>query len=179
MMKFIGSIGFETDRDSWISKMVRWFTRSKWSHVFIVGAHDPVTGEREILEANWQGVQKAYLKKYLDDSIQLAVFRVEASQDVREAAYTSALGKVGRSYGFLQLLGFIPVLALRLIFIKIDNPITSGRVCSELALEYLRALKVEPFFDELDENSASPQDLLDAMELRNDMFHPVPIEVLQ
>jgi hypothetical protein len=160
----LGAIGFETDRASWISKIIRFFTRSQWSHVFIVAAEDLVTGKREILEADWQGIQKAFLDKYQGKHIKVALYQVNLPLTQRIDALAACMTLVGRSYGYLQLVGLALILPLRWVGIYKTNPISSGRVCSELALRYLQQLEVDYRFEQMDRDSTTPQDLFAIIE---------------
>lgn len=156
----LGAIGFETDRRSWLSRIIRWFTESRWSHVFIVAGEDPVTGETEILEASTWGIQKAPLKKYLDDDyVKLRFYVVRADPEKQRAALAACQDLVGRSYGYAQILGFALILPFRKLGLRFKNPISAGRVCSELVLRYLQLLDVDPAFAALDRDSTTPQDL--------------------
>lgn len=177
-MDYLGSIGFETDRHSFISKAIRWITRSKWSHVFIVGPINSVSAKREILEADWQGVHIAFLDKYKAEHVKVQIYRVEVDPKIRNEAFSKCLDMIGKRYGFLQLLGFIPVVILGRLGIRIKNPITSGTVCSELALRYLTSLGISAKFTMLDKDATSPEDLFKLLEADNVRFQPVPAEVI-
>lgn len=165
----IGAIGFETRQGNWGSRLIRWFTMSTWSHVFIVLPADPISGRREILEASPSGIHKAFLDKYHKPGVQFILYQADTSAERIDDALTATLTMVGRSYGFLQYLGYIPMFLLRRVGIKIKNPISAGRVCSELALRYLQLLHIDDRFEALDRDSASPQDLLDIID-NNERF---------
>lgn len=161
----LGAVGFETERRSFISRAIRWFTRSRWSHVFLVLPEDPVTREREIVEASFRGVYKDSIAKYRKRGIQTRIFLVDADMEDRIDALADRLTNVGARYGFLQVLGFALILPLRWIGVRVRNPLTGGYVCSEFVLGYLRELELNPrAFDDLDKDSTTPADLFTIIE---------------
>ena len=165
-----GAIGFETNNRNWVSRLIRWFTQSEWSHVFIVLPPDPVSGRREILEANASGISKRFLDKYHKPHLSYILYQPDTTKERVDGALEQCLRLVGRSYGFLQYLGYIPMMLLRRVGIRINNPISAGRVCSELGLRYLQLLQIEPAFEPLDRDSVTPQDLIDVLETSDAFF---------
>jgi hypothetical protein len=159
-----GAIGFETRERHWVSRLIRWFTASEWSHVFLVLPPDPVTGRREILEANASGIHKAFLDKYHKPGARFILFQPDTTKARVDDALTACLRLVGRSYGFLQYLGYLPMIALRRLGFRVNNPISAGRVCSELALRYCQLLHLDERFDALDRDSVLPQELIEIIE---------------
>jgi hypothetical protein len=159
-----GAIGFETQQRNWFSRLIRWFTASEWSHVFLVLPPDPVSGRREILEANVNGIYKTFLDKYHKPGVRYILFQPETTKARVDEALTACLKLVGRSYGFLQYLGYVPMILLRRLGLNVNNPISAGRVCSELALRYCQLLHLDERFDALDRDSVLPQELIDLID---------------
>jgi hypothetical protein len=156
MMK--GTIGFCRKKAGLLSKVIRWFTRSDWSHTYIIYQDTP---EILVAEAGTCQVQLVPITKY-ESSKYANVFFVPRHVDVSliENGTKKVRGKIETTYGWLQILGFIPmVIARRLLFMKIPNPARAGIICSELVLLYLRELEPGYLWDSLDRNAVSPEDL--------------------
>lgn len=154
----LGVLGFSRDR-SLISRLIRWFTRQPWSHVFVVMYYDKNVGDHVLIEAGAGGVTISSLKKYRS-GYDVEFCRMEP--DRMRAGVEEVKKLLGRRYGYFQLIGFIPVVLLRRVGIKLENPITRGVVCSELAAHYLSAALDDAFWrkkaDEL-----TPGDINDVM----------------
>lgn len=166
-----GAIGFCRKKDSFISKAIRWFTRSDWSHTYIIYQDNP---EVLVVEAGTFQVQLTPITKY-ESTKYSNVFFVPRHVDVSliERGVKKVREKIEATYGWLQILGFIPVvIAKRLLFMKISNPARAGVICSELVLIYLRELEPGGPWDSMDRNAVSPEDLYQM--LRN---HPGFVKV--
>jgi hypothetical protein len=154
-----GAIGFSASK-SWVSKVIRWFTRSDWSHTFIVIGE--IEGVVLISEADWRGVQVARLDKYVGKcKVQIwePPYGVATQQMVADAVRES-LRRIESRYGFLQLVGFIPViLARRFLGMKIPNPAKGGTICSEHCLRHLRILHPMGPWASMNRDAASPEDI--------------------
>jgi len=154
----LGAVGFSSRRANFLSRAIRWFTQSRWSHVFVVYQQEP---EQLIIEASTFQVQLVPIAKY--DSKKYDVMIISADgfspEDVRRGL-DKAKGYIEKTYGWLQLVGFIPVLFWkRLTGQSVPNPAKGGVVCSELVLQYLRGLEPGGRWDSMDRNSVSPEDL--------------------
>jgi hypothetical protein len=153
-----GTIGFCRERSSFISKAIRWFTRSQWSHTYIIYQVDP---EVLVLEAGKFQVQLIPITKY-ESSKYVNVYFTPGLflQGHVDAGIAKAKEKIEATYGWLQIFGFLPVIvAKRLLGMKISNPSKGGIVCSELVLQYLRGLEPGGKWGSMDRNSVSPEDL--------------------
>jgi len=153
-----GSVGFCSKKANFISKIIRWFTRSKWSHTFIMYQAEP---EPLVVEAGTYEVlidlpMKYESSKYVTGYFEPAGFSAEEV----ERGIAKIRQKIEVHYGWLQLVGFIPVVIFRRLFgMKISNPARGGIICSELVLLYLRALEPGSKWDSMDKNTTSPEDL--------------------
>lgn len=157
-----GTIGFCTKRRNFISRVIRWFTRSKWSHTYVIRQNEP---DILVLEAGMFQVQIVPITKYQSRKYANVYFQPDGFS---QADITCGLMKAGEKiethYGWLQLLGFIPVImAKRLFGMKISNPSKGGVVCSELVLQYLRGLDPAGPWGTLDKNTVSSEDLYEVL----------------
>jgi len=147
-----GTIGFSRKRKNWVSRIITFWTKSKWSHTFIVYQTNP---EILILEAGRYQVQLVPIKKYLRKSkYDLALYEPEGFDDeAMNRGLTAAWKKVENSYGWGQILGFVFMGLFR------RNPIRAGVICSELVLLALRGFEPQAIWDAMDKDSVSPEDL--------------------
>ena len=75
-------IGFSGNKKNVISKLIKLFTKSKWSHVFIELV--PVGNDALILEATRGGVQFNLLSKYTNhpEKYELELFKIDDSIEI-------------------------------------------------------------------------------------------------
>ena len=153
-----GTVGFTRKKGNFISKAIRWFTGSKWSHTFIMYQVEP---EPLVVEAGIFEVLIDLPAKYDTHHYVTAYFEPAGfSSEEIERGIARVRSKIEVHYGWLQLLGFIPVVIFRRLFgLKISNPSKGGIICSELVLLYLRALEPGSKWDSMDKNATSPEDL--------------------
>jgi len=144
-----GAIGFSA-RSNPLSWLIRWATRSEWSHVFIVLSKE-IGPTARILHASGFSVHESDLEPYLQPGAKVAIYQVGGTEEQVEKAIGYAQGFEGESYGWFQLLTFIPALLFR----GIRNPSSKGVVCSELAWRYANALNL-PGIAMLDRDTVSP-----------------------
>ncbi len=129
-----GMIGFS--RSSGISsRLIRWFTRQDWSHAFIVMPERGEDGLPMILESDISSVSITSLGKYQKSGDHVEIATISSLNT--EKGLGVAQTKLGRTYGFFQILGFLPVLLGRRFGIPVKNSYTDGIVCSELVCFYL------------------------------------------
>ena len=157
-----GDVGFCTKRGNFLAKAIRWFTRSKWSHTYVIYQTEP---EILVLEAGVFQVQLVPFSKYESKKYVNAVMRpVNFMPDAIEKGLAKVKEKIEAHYGWLQLIGFIPVVLFkRLLGMKISNPAKGGIICSELVLQYLRGLDPGCHWDKMDRNATSPEDLFEEL----------------
>lgn len=166
-----GSIIFTTTR-SWISKRIMDFDQ-EYSHI-LISATNTVDEHTFTLEADQFGVQGNDFESRLKKVKKFEIFEIQIPEEEIRKAVDSMFQYIGKSYGYLQLLGFMPVILLRKLGIKIKNPFSKGLVCSEFVLKYLKRLPaVRDLFAGLDSNTCSPQDILTIIRLRSDIFKKV------
>lgn len=159
-----GAIGFSRKKKSWISKIIRWFTRSEWSHTFIIYQDEP---EILVAEAGTFEVVLVPITKYESAKYVTTFFFPDPEKigrDRIEAGISRARKNIEKTYGWLQLLGFVPVvIAKRLLGLKIKNPMRGGVVCSELVLECLRGMEPGTKWTLMQKDSVFPEDLFEEL----------------
>lgn len=163
-MKYVkGAIGFATKRKNWISRIIRWFTQSQWSHTFVVYQTEP---EVLVVEAGTFTVQLVPATKYESRKYTTVFLEPQTIPGDRiDAGIAKARDKIESRYGWLQLVGFVPVIVFRRVFNKkISNPSKGGVVCSELVLQYLRGVEPGSKWDAMDKNTVSPEDIYKELE---------------
>jgi len=156
------------------SRAVRFFTKSKWSHCFIV--IDNIYGTPAVLEADLKVQVVDFHQEYIEkqDDVYEIYRPIKAKQeDIAKATEYCYRNYAGKIYGFLQ----IPWFAIRSIlgFFGIKglgkNWFPSGIICSELVADYLYF--IDPVFHELTSNETSPEDLYLIVKSRPDLFERV------
>jgi hypothetical protein len=166
-----GTIGFSRKKANFISKVIRWFTRSQWSHTYIIYQDAP---EILVVEAGTFTVQLVPITKY-ESAKYVNTFFVprHVSVELVEAGIKKVQEKVEATYGWLQLIGFIPVvIARRLLGMTISNPARGGIICSELVLIYLREADPDGPWKDADRNAVSPEDIYEEL-LLSPLFEKV------
>ncbi len=157
------------------SRAVRFFTKSLWSHCFVLA--DDYYGESAVLESDLKTQLVPFNKEYIEkeeDAYEI-YSPVKASPEARSvAAEYTYFSTAGQTYGFLQ----IPWFAVRSILHKLfkrtllENWFPAGVICSELLIVYLKALGGEyaEAFGHLKDNETSPEDIYKIVIQRKDLF---------
>ena len=160
-----GDIGISNRPSGWYSRGVRFFTRSNWSHCFILGV--PYLERASVLEADLKvqlvDWEKEYIHKRKDAWMIFEPILASNSCRVSAAEETFKFYN-GMTYGFLQIPWFTVRAFLKWIGIgkTTRNYFPSGVICSELVLFYLKKLggEYEESFKHLTLDETSPQDIL-------------------
>lgn len=142
-------IAFVTSADNLLSKLIKWFTKSQWTHVMLI-LDDTVDGDSIIIEASaLHGICLNLLSKYANR-------KLEIYKDIQDIWDINAIKSyIGQNYGYLQLLG----IGLVKIFKLKHNPFGKSEVCSELVLHWLLTTPYSSEFKDLDPNIVSPEDI--------------------
>lgn len=158
-------IGFSFNKRNLFSRIVANFTSSKWSHVFLVISK--IEDDYLILEASASGgVKFNLLSKYTDSkhhNLQLFEINVDSPK------LNSLKNKIGHKYGFAQAIGN----AIARVFRLKSNPFTDDEVCSELVLLWLKNTELASYFEHLDPQIASPEDIYRVVTSKQDKFTPI------
>lgn len=134
-----------------ISWLIKKITKSNWSHCFIV-LDQNVGDDALILESHmYGGIKLNLLSKYSNHNFEL--------YSLNGSGYSVEPLKpyIGYVYGYTQLFGYVIAKIFRLK----KNPITWDIVCSELVLKFLKEGSLSNEFNDLEINSATPQDIYD------------------
>jgi len=129
-------IGFSTSKTSWISRIIRWFTRSTVSHCFIVD-HDDEWKRDMIMESEGGMGGSVRIVKFNPDSPSI-VKLVTPRHDI-EAGMNKMVDHLGDVYDYGGLFGMAWVILGRWLRKKWANPWQSSRAmfCSELVAQVL------------------------------------------
>jgi hypothetical protein len=155
-------VGFST-KGGWLSRGIRFMTRSHVSHCFVVYQCD-IFGQEMVLEASGVGFRIISWRRWDRANRLIALYRLDLPEaDVREALHLLA-SRLGDSFDKLSLLGF----ALRRFFRLKRVPFNSREklVCSEAVALFLHWCKI-PIPDI---GVMTPHALLGLAEQRKDCF---------
>jgi hypothetical protein len=119
-----GDIIFTSGRSA-ISRLIQWWTISKWSHVAVV-----INSEGDFVEATWPKVRVGNIKElYLkgnDDYHEVGILRDPLTYEESLNLHKFMLSKVGTSYDAIGLLSFV-------LRVRVQNK--SFYFCSRLTAE--------------------------------------------
>jgi hypothetical protein len=146
---------------SLVSKLTKWFTKSKWSHIAVtmgrlIGKHVLVS------EATWIGVDTNPLVCYNEKDKEIQIYSVPIDSQLMQFGVDECIEaeRRGIKYGYGQYVGMAPVTLLERINVHIKNPFKHGRICSEHALICLSRAGYDKFITMVGKkDSLSPADL--------------------
>ena len=149
-------IGFSTRKYNIVSKIIRFLTKSKVSHSFLV-LKESYFEQEFVLEATTEGVRLVPFKKFEHENDVIGVFTPDVPIDAGVRAQVELIGEM---YDVPGLLGSAFVLLGRWFKKKWKNPFrsTKSQFCSELVTRALQSAKY-PGTEDLDPESTTPQDL--------------------
>lgn len=153
-------IVFSTSRNpNFFSRAIKWYTKSKWSHVFLK-LDDKIQKDGLIIEsAGHGGVHIDVFSKHKDKILE--VYQLKNDYNDIRCLYPY----IGDNYGYLQIIGY-PIA--KLLNLK-KNPFGGGYVCSELVLRWLSKSPLSKEFEHLTYNETTPQDLYEIIS-KSDSF---------
>lgn len=168
-----GNICLATSRTSFLSKMIRWFTRSSFSHSFVT--MPDVLGVPMCIEASEGGVDMARMDlNYTSNADEaLEVWELSAPLDAKNKAVQSVLSDLEITYGILEYPWFIWRRICGLFGKDIrsrDNWNQGGMICSQLCVAYLSACGLSSIFAGYGKGSVAPQDLREIMLAHPELF---------
>lgn len=129
-------IGFSTSKTSWISRIIRWFTRSTVSHCFIVYWDDE--WKRDMVMESEGGLGGCVrIVKFNPDSANI-VKLIAPKHDI-EVGMNKMVDRLGEIYDYGGLFGMAWVEIGRWLKKKWSNPLHSSKAmfCSELVAQVL------------------------------------------
>lgn len=129
-------VGFSTG-SSIVARLIRWFTQSKISHVY-VRYYDCSLGTWMVIGAKFLGVEVESFSKFKEKSKIIFEFKCLKSLDV---ALKTMSSRIGQPYDFPALLGMSwVVLMWKWMKVRIVNPFSDSRtfICTEFVMDILR-----------------------------------------
>jgi len=121
-------IGFSTS-PAIISRLIRWATRSRISHTFIL-VDDTMFQQPMVMEADWGGFRYTTYDFFLRSNTVVTIVEPKVPLD---AAIRKAAQRLGENYAFDGIFGMVFVLLGRWLRRKWRNPFRSAHsvFCSE------------------------------------------------
>lgn len=162
MDKTTGLIGFSVTK-GFISKAIQFFRGDCiYSHTFVVFG-PTAWGDDIVGEAGTFEVDLVPLKKYAHKDYRMELWEIDLSDVDPEKIKQASLKltkMVGKTYGYLQLVGFIWVWLLSKFGWTVNNPFEGGVICSEYVFYFLKEIGY-PMLNELglDANNVAPDHL--------------------
>lgn len=171
-----GQIGFSYNSTSWLSKLIAFFTRSEWSHTFLLTRPVSHLQTVAVQEANTI-VRVVPFGKFYADKVEQKweIWEVKGlNQADMDAALSLCFDRYsGVTYGFLQLPWFIWRWLNEKLgrdIRKTRNPWSKGIICSELVFEFLHVIGKGDLLADLQTNTVHPEDLLRIFKAHPEMF---------
>jgi hypothetical protein len=168
-----GNIVLATSKSSFVSKGIRWFTNSQFSHSFVT--MPDTLGIPMCIEAAEGGVDTCRFDtnyaNNLDETYE--VWTLNLPQDVKDKAIQSIMNDLETGYGFLEYPWFM-WRRLNSLFgkdIKSQNNWNqSGMICSQLCVAYLKACGLSYILQGYGQGSIAPQDLSVIFQAHPELF---------
>lgn len=172
----IGSIVLANSKKELVPQIIKFVTRSNWSHsLFII----PACCDKEMgIEAASNGISCVPFKKsYRQDINQgFRVYKLKLQEDIKKKAIATCLDDLESCYGYLDLPWFI-WRALNKLFgkdiKKQNNWVNKNLICSQFCVKYLTECGLGDLFIDYGNNSICCQDLQEIMDSRLDLFEVI------
>lgn len=167
-----GDIIFVNNKDgNFLSKAIRWFTRSPWSHCAL-GFFNQMNGEQMIFEANLTVNATPWVRTADNPLYDVMVYRwIKHGRNAEQAMWTVYHKYVGNTYGWAQLLWFVwrwMVTGLRLpARWAHKNFFPDNEICSEVEFVGMLLTTDSPSVTSVihrrgyDQNAVHPGDIFD------------------
>lgn len=139
--------------------MVQYFTKSHWSHCFLV--LERVGTDYLIIESSIHGGVKFNVLSYYtkNSTVDYEIYDVPGTG----FEMYSVMDIYGENYGYLQAGGYL----LAKLFKLKKNPFTAGIWCSELVLHWLLDSPLKSSFIHLQPNKVTPEDIYEIVQNNN------------
>lgn len=171
-----GYVCVSNSKKEFQAKVIKFVTRSKWSHSFITVPN--MLDVEMALESASSGVSMCSFDKHYrtDDGQGYRVYRFKADQGSKDKSIVSLLTELQTGYGFLEL----PWFAWRAIcaWLKCDiraqdNWSQAGTICSELVAQYITNAGYPQLFTSFGKGSVNAQDIFEICESHPEIFELV------
>lgn len=173
-----GTLGFSNNKSGLLPRLIRFFTKSKISHSFIVTGE--VSGVLAVHEASEVCQIVPFDTHYpLNPNEEYVLFYPSSieltKEDIRLALARCFNELAGQKYGYFQLLWFVWAWMKRKLGgdpSKEKNWFTNGVICSELCWYYLHYLGGEyaAIVSHLNPDTVQAQELLDIVVANKELF---------
>lgn len=153
-------IGFSKNNGI-LSRLVRWATRSKVSHAYIIF---DVAGESVVLHSTRRGINFDLLSDFVSYNEPVADYILMIDSDTEQRGVQSSIKLLDSPYDFLSLAGFAWVLACRAVGFEVRAPFKNRAAyhCSEFALTVLQNVDID--FPNADPELTSPESLMSLLD---------------
>lgn len=157
----IGDVIFFKKNDSFISRVIAYFTKSEYTHVGLIVNYDESTNIVTIIESN----------RFVDTRINMIeldqqkheIYTLDKSQDETDRIIKYAYQTVGMKYDYLQILGLLISLLFDTEYRFFDRK--NKLICSELIdLSYYKAGTKRDA--DMSLGNITPQELLQVYDFR-------------
>ena len=155
------TIGFSTIKGNLLSRAIRWFSRSNFSHIWVSYWH-PLYLQRMVVEAGIHGNVEIPYNSYVSTLDNVVEFTAPDGIDLDLGL--PALGSaLGMKYDFGSLFGRIWVIFCKWLGRKVKNPLGNPKrdACVETVLRLLQA--ADPSLANLDPEVESPETVYEAL----------------
>jgi hypothetical protein len=118
--------------NGWVPAIIRFLTRSRFDHAFIVIDPEPGTGRARIVEAEPGGARIAYLDEY--DPATVLITDEPLTDTQRAAIVRDAVRLVGTPYGFVDILRLALMLTIHRapLWLAKRADLERAMICSQL-----------------------------------------------
>jgi hypothetical protein len=157
-----------TKSNDWVSKAIRFFTRSKTSHVGLW------IDDEQVLSAEADGIKQQSLQDFMKGREFVGIFEVKPEYEYM-FDIEKAKKKIGWRYDFVGLLGFMYVELWERLNRRVRNPLASKNmaICSEFVLATASGLV--PEFANMSPETTDPGDLFESLEKGGPTFKAISI----
>lgn len=174
----MAQIGFSNSKTGWFSTLIRFFTKSKISHSFVM--YYKQAGQRSVIEADIAVLTMNFDKHFKNDHTDYIIFDCIGTNPIleKDALNSCFVEFAGTTYGFSQCIWFMYRWLAEVFKIDVThqkNWMTEGVICSELVWHFLDRLG--PKFSEavahLNPDTTNAEDILKVVRSRPDLFKPI------
>jgi hypothetical protein len=131
------TIGFSTDPKSWVSRLIRWFTRSQCSHTFVT-VEDQTLG-RVVVESDAGGVQVVMWQRFNTPG-NTVVGAYVPTVDLLPALKVAMTDYLNDEYDYSGVVGMAWVMLWRRLKRRVRNPLHRSKTlfCSAFVTRVLQ-----------------------------------------
>lgn len=168
-----GHVCVSNSKAGFTAQVIKFFTRSKWSHSFVISP--PLLNKDMVIESASNGVSIAPFDQHYRNDIYegYRVYEFKCEYEFKDSALTQVFAELEGGYGFLEIPWF-GWRALNKLFGRDirhkDNWSQAGVICSELATQYITACGFGRLFSAFGKGSVNAQDIYEICESHPELF---------